>query len=242
MRRTVLGRAIWLMALLVCGWARLSEAAPVSRNEAFGAASALLPSFFPGDWFLADEITLHLLSGEAGAFLFVFESGGKTSDDQARNSPQEFVARTRADLAGQSGRPTGYEPELRGEDRYATIMISAEDTAPPVLRCFRGLPFQRVREVNALDLAGREKDGKPWRVRHHLMLGFFDEAFLVEPVDGGGDAMVVDLRTHAVVTEPDAQAQARLQSPRQPDPDLARMSQEAWAPYRTESKTIGGAQ
>jgi hypothetical protein len=77
------------------------------------------------------------------------------------------------------------------------------------MRC-HWLPGHVVREANAVALAGRTQRGGTWRVRRSLMLGFFDEAFVVEPAAGTGEALVVDLRTQAAVPEREARTRAQL--------------------------------
>ena len=228
-----LGRSIVGMAL---GWALAAPAAPVARDDAFRAAETELPRFYPGEWTAADEVPLCDLDGAAAAYAFIFERAGKRA--AAAEAPAAFVARARAAVAAAGAEATGYETELRGEERYATIVIAADDAEPPVLRCHLGLPGHLVREANALALAGRTQRGGAWRVRRHLMLGFFDEAFVVEPAAGAGDALVVDLRTQAAVPEREARARARLRkAAAAPDPERERLCAEAWQPYRPAKAT-----
>ena len=222
------------ITLLSMSLASAVQAAPVSRGEAFRAATAKLPSFYAGNWNPAGEILLHNLSGDVTAFIFMFDRAQKLSD----KTPATFVEKARTDLAAAGKTVSGYEPELRGADRYATIVISADDTEPPVLRCFLGLPPQVVREANALALAADKGGAGSWSVRHYLMLGFFDEAFAVEPSVGSKETLIVDLRMRAVVTEKEAKTRALTKRAAAPDPELIRMSQKAWGPYRTASKTL----
>lgn len=239
MRRTWV-HPICLAALCCAGFLSVSAmAAPVSRDEAFAAASTELPRFYAGSWNLADEMPLYGLSGDVKAFLFMFDRAQKAAGGGEDGAPAAFVAKARADLAAKGIVLSGQEPELRGEDRYATIVISADDTEPPMLRCFQGLPYQVVRAVDALALATEKKGAGSWRVRHGLMLGFFDEAFAVEPAAGSGEALVVDLRMCAVVTEKEAKARALAKQAVPPDPDLIRMSRQAWEPYRTAVQATG---
>lgn len=244
--RAAIAAAMWrtwvhpICLAAMCGAGFLSgsaAAAPVSRDEAFAAAATELPRFYAGSWNLADEMPLYGLSGDVKAFLFMFDRGQKASGGGEAGAPAAFVAKARADLAAKGIVLSGQEPELRGEDRYATIVISADDTEPPTLRCFQGLPYQVVRAVDALALAAEKKGAGSWRVRHGLMLGFFDEAFAVEPAAGSGEALVVDLRMRAVVTEKEAKARALAKQAVPPDPDLIRMSRQAWEPYRTAVQT-----
>ena len=223
-----LGRLIVGMAL---GMALAAPAAPVARDDAFRAAESELPRFYPGDWAAAGEMPLYDLGGAVAAYVFIFERAGKRA--AAAEAPAEFVARARAKISAAGAEATGYETELRGEDRYATIVVAADDAEPPVLRCHLGLPGHVVRAANALALAGRARSGGAWRLRRPLMLGFFDEAFVVEPAAGAGDALVVDLRTQAAVPEREAQARARLRkAAAAPDPERERLCAEAWQPYR----------
>ena len=228
-----LGRLIVGMAL---GMALAAPAAPVARDDAFRAAESELPRFYPGEWAAADEVPLYDLNGAVAAYAFIFERAAKRS--AAAEAPAAFVARARAAVAAAGAEATGYETELRGEDRYATIVIAADDAEPPVLRCHLGLPGHVVRAANAAALAGRARSGGAWRVRRSLMLGFFDEAFVVEPAAGAGDALVVDLRTQAAVPEREARARAQLRkTAAAPDPERERLCAEAWQPYRAAKAT-----
>lgn len=228
-----LGRSIVCMAL---GWALAAPAAPVARDDAFRAAETELPRFYPGEWAAADEVPLCDLDGAVAAYAFIFERAAKRS--AAAEAPVAFIARARAAVAAAGAEATGYETELRGEDRYATIVIAADDAEPPVLRCHLGLPGHLVRAANAVALAGRSQRGGVWRVRWSLLLGFFDEAFVVEPATGTGDALVVDLRTQAAVPEREARARAQLRKAAAAlDPERERLCAEAWQPYRAAHAT-----
>ena len=225
----------WAIVGTAVGWALAAPAAPVARDEAFRAAETELPQFYPGDWTAADEVPLYDLSGDVAAYAFIFERAGKRA--AAAETPAAFVARSRANVAAAGAEATGYETELRGEDRYATIVIAADDAEPPTLRCHLGLPGHVVRAANALALAGKANSGIGWRVSRSLMLGFFDEAFLLEPAAGTGEALVVDLRTQAAVPESDARARAQLRKAAAPDPERERACAEAWEPYRAAKAT-----
>ena len=226
----------WAIVGLALGWALAAPAAPVARDDAFRAAETELPRFYPGDWTAADETPLYALDGAVAAYAFIFERAGKRG--AATETPAAFVARARAAVAAAGAEATGYETELRGEDRYATIVIAADDAEPPVLRCHLGLPGHVVRAANAAALAGRVRSGGAWRVRRPLMLGFFDEAFVVEPAAGTGEALVVDLRTQAAVSEREARARAKLRkAAAAPDPERERLCAEAWQPYRAANAT-----
>jgi|GEM_PF-2785954 hypothetical protein len=226
----------WAIAGMALGWALAAPAAPVARDDAFRAAEAELPRFYPGEWAAADDVPLYDLNGAVAAYAFIFERGAKRR--AAAETPAAFVAKARADIAAAGEGATGYEPELRGEDRFATIVVAADDTEPPVLRCHLGLPGHLVREANALALADRAQRGVAWRVRRPLLLGFFDEAFVLEPASGAGEALVVDLRTQAAVPEREAQARAQLRkAAAAPDPERERLCAEAWQPYRAAKAT-----
>ena len=224
------------IAGMALGWALAAPAAPVARDDAFRAAESELPRFYPGEWAAADEVPLYDLNGAVAAYAFIFERGAKRS--AAAETPAAFVERARAAVAAAGAEATGYETELRGEDRYATIVIAADDAEPPVLRCHLGLPGHVVRAANAVALAGRTQRGGAWRVRRPLMLGFFDEAFVVEPATGTGETLVVDLRTQAAVPEREARARAKLRkAAAAPDPERERLCAEAWQPYRAATAT-----
>jgi hypothetical protein len=217
-------------------------AAPVTRNEAFRAAASQLPGFFAGAWQPAGELTLQGLAGGTGAFVFIFANGL----ENAKETPAAFVSRQRAGLAASGKGASADTSELYGEDRYATIFISAEDTEPVVLRCFKGLPAQIVKEADALALAAKAA-GNAWRVRRCLALGAFDEAFVLDPTASTGQALVVDMRTRSVVTEEDAKARAKAKPAPAPDPERIRLCQAAWAPYRAgdtatpQARAVSGA-
>ena len=226
----------WAIMGVALGMALAAPAAPVARDDAFRAAESELPRFYPGAWTAADELPLYDLDGAVAAYAFIFERAAKRG--AAAEAPAAFVARARAAVAAAGAEATGYETELRGEDRYATIVIAADDAEPPVLRCHLGLPGHVVRAANAAALAGRARSGGAWRVRRSLMLGFFDEAFVVEPAAGAGDALVVDLRTQAAVPEREARARAQLRkAAAAPDPERERLCAEAWQPYRAAKAT-----
>ena len=125
---------------------------------------------------------------------------------------------------------TGNTSELYGENRFASIVVSADDTEPPVLRCFLGLPPHVVKESDALALAAKT-GGAAWRVRHCLMLGLFDEAFSLETTTGS-TALVVEMRTRSSTSLADAKARALAKRVADPDPERVRKCQEAWNLYR----------
>ncbi len=108
-------------------------------------------------------------------------------------------------------------------------------------RCFKGLPPQVVKEAEALTLGAKANGGGTWRVRHGLMLGLFDEAFLLEPTTGAGRALVVDMRTRSVVPLEEAQARAHTKRAAVADPERIRQCQAAWARYRAAGKSAAAA-
>lgn len=216
---------LWMVANLV--------AAPVQRETAYRAAKEELPGFFPGPWQPAAEITLHNLSGDIAAYAFIFSRAQTAVQGKAQEEPPAaFVAKARERLAAGGKTATGNEPPLYGNDIFASIVISADDTEPPVLRCFLGLPPHVVKESDALTLAGKTGGGDGWRVRHYLMLGLFDEAFSLE-TPSGSSALVVDMRTRAAAPLADVKARANAKRVAAPDPERARRCQEAWDRYRT---------
>jgi hypothetical protein len=226
-----------LGALLLLLVAAPLVAAPVTRNEAFRAAASELPGFFAGDWRPAGELILYRPAGDAGAYVFMFASTPKAADE----TPAAFVARQRASLAAKGKTFSSTDSELYGEDRFATIFISADDTEPVVLRCFKGLPPQVVKEADALAL-GAKTGGSAMRVRRCLALGAFDEAFVMDPATGTGGALVADMRTGLVATEAEVQARAQAKQAAAPDPDRVRLCQSAWARYRAgQSSAAPGA-
>ncbi|MDD5705782.1 MAG: hypothetical protein PHR35_07635, partial [Kiritimatiellae bacterium] len=142
-------------------------AAPVQRDTAFRAASAELPTFFPGTWQSAGEVAMYNLSGETVAYTFIFARQNTNAGEPAQErEPAAFVAKARERLAANGKTVTGDAAELYGESLFASIVISAVDTEPPVLRCFLGLPPHLVKERDALALASKGGGAGIWRVRH----------------------------------------------------------------------------
>lgn len=216
-------------------------AEPVGRAAAAAAAADRLPQFFAGVWKPAGDYPLYDLAGTVAAYTFMFERNGQEHKAARRNTPAEFVAERRVKLGGPEKAENGNHPELYGAERFATIVISADDTEPPVIRCFLGLPPQLVKETEAEALAQRAHGRGRWRVRRRLLLGMFDEAFECEDAEGGNQALLVEMRTGK--TLPLAEAAARANAKRQavdPDPERERQCREAWAPFRKQTK--GGAQ
>jgi hypothetical protein len=226
-----------LGTLLVLLMAAPVVAAPITRNEAFGAAANELPDFFAGDWRPAGELVLYRITGNTGAYVFMFANTPKPADGAPpEETPAAFAARQRASLVDDRKPFSSTASELYGEDRFATIFISADDTEPVVLRCFKGLPAQLVKEADALALAAKAGGSSALHVRRCLMLGMFDEAFLIEPATGTGQVLVVDMRTRSVVTEQEAQARAQTKRAAAVDPERVRLCQAAWARYRLGGK------
>jgi hypothetical protein len=231
-RRRFLVRRCAGLAGLAAGFAAVTLlAAPVTPRMAARAGAAEVQRFFPGGWQPAGEMILQDLAGDTAAYVLIYGDSGKAAGDAgAGSAPAAFLQAQRARLADQGKPATGNAAELYGEDRFATIFISASDTEPVVLRCFKGLPPQMVKEPEALALGAKAGGGKDLRVRHCLLLGLFDEAFLVEPTAGGA-AWVVDLRTGAAVSEQAAKARAQRKQA-VADPERAGRCQAAWAKYR----------
>ena len=224
-----------LSAICLLAFAAVAAtAAPVSRDEALRAAERELPGFFGGSWRPAGEIALFDLSETVAAYAFIFtDASAPALAGAPEEQPTGFVARARAGLAAAGRMVTGAESELYGADRFATIVIAADDTEPVVLRCFRGLPPQLVKEADAPGLAGQ--GGGAWRVKHHLMLGFFDEAYLLENADGTAE-QIVDLRTRSSATKTALREREVARKQAAADPERIRLCQDAWKPYRAAAK------
>ncbi|MDD2454897.1 MAG: hypothetical protein PHE10_01045, partial [Kiritimatiellae bacterium] len=139
----------------------------------------------------------------------------------------------RSKLADAGKNLNGNNPGLYGAERFATIVISADDTEPPVLRCGLGLPPQLVKERDAEALAKSAYAQGRWRVRRRLMLGMLDEAFECEDEEGREAPLVVEMRTGK--TLPLAEAAERGRAKRKQaaaEPERERLCREAWAPFR----------
>lgn len=233
MRHNVRTSAFGVAVLLGLWMAEGVVAAPVQRADAYRAAQEELPGFFAGPWQPAAEIALHNLSGDIAAYTFIFARPPAATQAKAQEqNPAAFVTKAREQLAAEGKTATGNEPQLYGDNLFASIVISADDTEPPVLRCFLGLPPHVVKEAEALALADRTGGGKGWRVRHYLMLGLFDETFSLEtPADSS--ELVVDMRSRAAAPLSDVKARALAKRVPAPDPDRVRRCQEAWERYRT---------
>jgi hypothetical protein len=219
---------VMLLALLLSA-SRL-PAAPVAVEVARCAASNELPRFFAGPWKPSGEFALHDLAGGTVAHAFMFVRTAPAADAAADPAPAAFVAGARARLAQGGKAVAGTEHELYGADRYATIMISADDTEPVVLRCFQGLPPHVVREADALDLAGKSRGAGAWRVHRYLMRSMFDEGFAVK-TDPAAAPLVVDLRNRTVESVEDAGKRTR-RAAAAADAERVRLCQEAWKPYQ----------
>ena len=220
---------VWVSLLVAT--ALCAAAAPVPRETAFHVAANQLPSYFAEPWQLADEYALENLSGDTVAYTFIFSKPSQqefSSSEGEALAPTSFVARARERLRG-SGRPvTGNTTELYGEDRFASILVSADDTEPPVLRCYRGLPPHLVKEAETLVLVTKKRGSGAWRVRRRLMLGLFDEAFCLENAADTNAAEIVDMRTGAVLSKAEAETRGRAKQVAGQDRERVRMCREAW--------------
>jgi hypothetical protein len=223
------------------------DAAPVRREDAFRAANHELPGFFSGLWELRDELMLYDLSGGVVAFMFTFQNSQPQPNGIAGAMvPSEFVAKKRKALGDRGVTVSGVEPELYGQDTFATIVISAVDTEPVVLRCFQGLSPHVVKVADAAALASKPGGAAklastaPWQVRHCLMLGLFDEAFYLATSDGTREA-IVDMRTRSVTTPDKARARASVKRQIIPDSERVRMCQKAWGRYWQAKKVVPAA-
>lgn len=215
-------------------------AAPVTRDTALQAAMDELPGFFAGSWQWADEETLHDLSGGTVAYMFMFrkeQAQVKVNDASQPLEPIAFVASKRKVLSKQGVSVSGNESDLYGQDVFASIVISAVDTEPVVLRCFRGLPSHVVKSADAMGLATETAPDSTWRVRHCLMLGLFDESFSLETADGASE-LIVDMRTQSVTTPAKAKAKVSVKKQVALDAERVRMCQNAWDRYRPREKSV----
>ncbi|MDD4102816.1 MAG: hypothetical protein PHU80_09350 [Kiritimatiellae bacterium] len=207
-------------------------AEPVGREAASAAAAVRLPQFYPGAWIPAGDYPLYDLAGTVVAYTFMFERGTPDGKASRSGTPTEFVAERRKKLADAQKSPNGNNPELYGAERFATIVISADDTEPPVIRCFLGLPPQLVKERDAENLAARGHGRGRWRVSRRLMLGMFDEAFECEDAEGGNQALLVEMRTGKTLPLAEAAENGRAKLKENvADPDRERLCREAWAPF-----------
>lgn len=236
---------IMLAGLVLAGaFAFRAAADPVARDSACRVATSQLPSFFSGTWRLADEFTLEDLAGTTVAYTFIFARTVKqgVGAEATAVAPTSFVARARGSLKA-AGKPVnGNTPALYGEDHYASIVISADDTEPPVLRCFLGLPAQVVKEQDALELVEKRQGAGSWRIGRRLMLGMFDEVFVLQNGADTDAAQVVDTRSGAVVPMADAQARAKARKAAQKtDDDRARLCRDAWREAVSKSGTGAAA-
>ncbi len=215
-------------------FSRFSCGAQVDRDVALLAAQTTLPSFFPGSWTPVDELDLHLPSGGLAVYVFVFEK--ENTRDGLRlaagsPSPSDFVIQARQAMEAEGQTVSGREEPLYGLDRYATIYISADDSEPPVLRCFEGLPTLLVRSENALQRAGRQTGSNGWRIHRLLMTGLFDETYELEHQDLPGDSLVVELRSATVRSMTETERKRHAVKPAE-DSERQRLSRKAWDRYR----------
>jgi hypothetical protein len=213
-------------------------AEPVGQEAAAKAAAARLPQFYPGEWHPAGDYPLYDLAGNIAAYTFMFERADQAGQKQGRReTPAEFVAARRSALGEATDKSVGNHPELYGAERFATIVISADDTEPPLIRCFLGLPPQLVKERDAESLASGQRGQGRWRVSRRLMLGMFDEAFECEDETGREAPLVVEMRTGKSL--PLAEATERVRAKRKKsvaDPERERLCREAWAPFRSANR------
>ena len=233
-------------ALLAAGLAvGLLEAAPVARDTAYQVAVSQLPGFYPGSWQLSGEYALESLSGETQAFIFMFSRASKlgvAGADTPALAPTSFVARTRSRLKAEGRTVNGHAPELYGESAYASIVISADDAEPPVLRCFQGLPAQVVKEEDALALVAKKGGAGSWRVSRRLMLGMFDEAFCLEDVSGAHGEQVADMRSGAVLPTSEALSRAPRKQAAADDAERVSRCQAAWREAVAQSRKGAAAE
>ena len=230
MRRNRKRGTILLHVMFALGVTLQSLAAPVGRDGALRAAKAELPRYYAGPWQLASEQTMHDLEGNVQAYTFVFSHARAEAKASAPDAdPAQFIAKARRNLAAAGKAISGNEPQLYGRERFASIVVNADDTEPVVLRCFKGLPPHLVKASNAKALAAQRRGGA-WRTRRYLMLGLFDEALLMESPDGK-DAVVVDMRTRSVVTREVARERALRKKRPTPSEEQARQCRKAWAPH-----------
>lgn len=228
---------------VACFAALALRGAPVERDTAFQVAASQLPVYFEGAWALADEFELFNLDGNVVAFTFVFSRQQKQAGDgDGSASPADYVAKTRERLTADGQAVSGNEAELYGESNYASIVISADDTEPPVLRCYLGLPPHVVKEKNALAMVSKSKGGGVWQMRRRLMLGLFDEAFLCGKAGALSADVVVEMRSGAIVSKTEADTIARGKKAVAPDPERRRLSQEAWRSLASASKAAAAKQ
>jgi hypothetical protein len=213
------------------------KASPVSKDEALRAATSELPGFFNGPWQQAGEFPLHNLEEETVAYTFIFARAQSVKGGAAESLiPSEYITKKRQSLTDAGKSVSGNESVLYGSEHFASIVISADDTEPVVLRCFLGLPAQEVKRADACALAARKNGAAAWRVSQSLMLGLFDEAFCVEKEDGS-ERLVVDMRSGAVVTYAAAKAVALKKKRAVADDELIRLCKIAWSKYRVAGKT-----
>lgn len=215
-----------------------AAAEPVARNTAYHAARTELPGFFPGQWEPADEIILHDINENIVAYAFVFIRNGKTAaaNNTSYKKPADFVEAQRAELTQAGKQINGNNPELYGEDRYATVFISADDTEPPVLRCFLGLPPQLVKAEKARTMS-KEHAGGEWRIRTFLMQGLFDESFVLESTANPENLLLADTRVNQIMTTAEATTRAAgMKESNVEDSAKASLCKKAWQQYKTAAK------
>ncbi len=237
MAHTSKNKALVIVTIITLLISTTAMADPIQRNDALVAARTELPTFFAGPWQLTGEFRLHNLFGDTVAYTFMFVRAQPKSTGVAQEkNPAKFVKEKRAKLALEKAVVSGNESPLYGEEFFASIVISADDTEPVVLRCFRGLSPHLVKTSDAIALANERNRNGEWNVREYLMMGLFDEAFSVETSDGT-PALVVDMRTRSIVTHAAAKEHALAKKQSAPDAEKIRMCKEAWSRYRQAEKT-----
>ncbi len=229
-----------LTVAIVVVWPSVNTLAnPVSRATALRAATTELPRFFAGEWKLHDEFVLYDVDLQPAAYAFVF-SREDLIKEAVLELPDGLVPKKRPvrDIT----RPdTAAGQEDPDKQQFSTIFISARDSEPPVIRCFRGIPPRQDTEERALALAGEtmpQNDVSP--VIRHLMLGFFDEAVAIISEDDPDDALVADLRGNR--TFPLAEVRERaaaISNAMEPDPERISLSRQAWRKYKTAGRIDG---
>ena len=232
------GRILYAVAAFCILSAAAALSAPVGRPTALRAADAELPGFFPGQWELEDELVLYDLDLTAAAYTFTFRRS-----DLIKEQPLELAAEIAGKKKLPPAAPGRQEPAATQppeHQQYATIVISARDSEPPVIRCFRGQPPQRANEQRALALAREAAPQYAPSTIHHLLLGFFDEAVAIISEDDPDDALVADLRGNR--TFPLAEVRERaaaISNAMEPDPERISLSRQAWRKYKTAGRIDG---
>ncbi len=213
---------------LVAGMPTGMTGAPVDRAAALRAAADRLPTFFSGSWLRVDDFSMVDPEGTTRAYTVVFHQG----DTRNAASPANFLARVRQQKRAAGRQINENSSDLYGSDRYASIVVSADDTEPVVIRCYRGLPATLVKLEAAQKLA-RATGKSDLRLAQHLMLGMFDETVLLESPDGS-ERVVVDMRTRTTTSLQEAQTRAKRKTGVTRSKKFIEQCRMAWAPYVKE--------